>query len=72
MNHVTDLLSSADISIFSPEITKFCYIKKYTYRLHFNTQFLILLTLFWVLKDCFNKSGYDFDYVIENGCSGPS
>ena len=25
---------SADIIIFSPEIGKFCYIKKYRYRLH--------------------------------------
>ena len=30
-------LSSADISIFSPEISKFCYIKKYRYSLHFDT-----------------------------------
>ena len=30
-------LISADISIFSPEISKFCYIKKYRYRLHFDT-----------------------------------
>ena len=37
MNHVTHLLTSADISIFSPEISKFCYIKKYRYRLHFDT-----------------------------------
>ena len=29
-------LSSADISIFSPEMRKFCYIKKYTYRLEFD------------------------------------
>ena len=29
-------LSSADISIFSPEISKFCYIKKYRYRLDFD------------------------------------
>ena len=43
-NHVTHALSSTDISIFSPEITKFCYIKKYRYRLHFGTQFLIFLT----------------------------
>ena len=28
LNHVTQLLSSADISIFSPEISKFCYIRK--------------------------------------------
>ena len=37
INHVTHPLSSADISIFSPEISKFCYIKKYTYRLDFDT-----------------------------------
>ena len=43
MNHVTHLLSSDDISIFSLEITKFCYIKKYRSRLHFDTKFLILL-----------------------------
>ena len=36
-NHVTHPLSSADISIFSPEISKFCYIKKYRYRLDFDT-----------------------------------
>ena len=34
MNHVAQLLSSAGISIFSSEISKFCYIKKYRYRLH--------------------------------------
>ena len=37
MNHVTQPLSSADISIFSLEITKFCYIRKYIYRLEFRT-----------------------------------
>ena len=37
MNHMTHPLSSADISIFSSEISKVCYIKKYRYRLHFNT-----------------------------------
>ena len=30
-------LSSADISIFSPELGKICYIKKYRYRLYFDT-----------------------------------
>ena len=34
-NHVTHPLNSADISIFSAEISKFCYIKKDTYRLEF-------------------------------------
>ena len=37
MNHVTYSLSSADISIFSLEISKFWYIKKYRYWLHFDT-----------------------------------
>ena len=36
INHVTHPLSSADISIFSSEINKFCYIKKYIYRLEFD------------------------------------
>ena len=35
INHVTRPLSSVDI-IFSPEIKKFCYIKKYTYRFEFD------------------------------------
>ena len=35
MNHVMHPLSSADSSIFSSEISKFCYIRKYRYRLHF-------------------------------------
>ena len=35
MNYVIHQLSSADISIFSPEIDKCCYINKYSYRFHF-------------------------------------
>ena len=50
MNHVTHPLSSVDINIFSPEISKFCYIKIYRYRLHFDTQFLILLNFIESLK----------------------
>ena len=37
MNHVIHPLSSADISIYLTEISKFRYIKKYRYRLHFGT-----------------------------------
>ena len=37
MNYVTHPLISADISIFSPEISKFWSIKKYKYRLRFDT-----------------------------------
>ena len=52
MNHVTHLVTSADISIFSKEFSKFCYIKKYRYRLHFSTEFLIILDFFASLKIC--------------------
>ena len=50
MNHVTHPMSRADISNFSPEIIKFCYIKKYMYRLHFDTKFLIVLAFFESLR----------------------
>ena len=35
---------------FSPEVSNSYYIRKYKYRLHFNTQFLILFTFFNFLK----------------------
>ena len=47
---MTHSLSSADISIFSPEISISCYIKKYIQRLYFDTEFLILITLLESLK----------------------
>ena len=50
MNHVTQSLISADIRIFSPKISKFYFIKKNRYRLHFDTQFLIFVTFFESLK----------------------
>ena len=50
MNHVTQPLGSAGISIFSPETSKLCYIKKYRYRLHFDVQFTSLLNFFESLK----------------------
>ena len=36
--HVTQPMSSADISIFSPEISNICYIKKYRYKSHFSNE----------------------------------
>ena len=50
MNHVTQSLSSADISNFLPETNKFCHFNKYMYRLHFQTKFLILLTFLECIK----------------------
>ena len=44
INHIKHLLSSADISIFSPEISNFYYFKKYRYTLHLIAKSLILLT----------------------------
>ena len=44
INHVTHPLSSADISIFSRETSKFCCIKKCRYRLDFDAQLLFFLT----------------------------
>ena len=67
---MTQPLSSDDISTFLPEICTFCEIKKYNYRLHFNTYFLILLN-FYVLKGCFNKHGCNFDDASKIGYSKP-
>ena len=41
VNHVIHPMSSADTSIFQLEISNFCYIKKYRYRLQFNTFFAV-------------------------------
>ena len=38
------------LSIFSPVINKFCYVKKYRYRMHFDTLFLFLWTFYESLK----------------------
>ena len=37
ISHITHHLSSADIGIYSLEISNFCYIDKYKCWLHFNT-----------------------------------
>ena len=51
-------LSSAGINTFLPEISDLSYIKKYRYRLHLNTYFLILLAfLESLIKGSFNKHG---------------
>ena len=57
---------------FPSEISKFCYFKKYRYRLHFSIQFLIFFNFSWVFKDFFNKPSYNFDDVGKNGYPRPS
>ena len=50
INHMTHPLSSADITIFSPEICKFLSIKKYRYNFRFDKKFVILVTFLESLK----------------------
>ena len=46
LKKIQHLIHSSSLhQYFSPEISNFCYIEKYRYRLHFNPWFLILLTL---------------------------
>ena len=44
MNYETNPSSSADIQIFSPEVSNFGYINKYRYLLHFK---YIVLNIFF-------------------------
>ena len=44
------LIDFCCISIFLPDISKFCYIKKYRYRLHLDASFLILLAFLESLR----------------------
>lgn len=60
INHLAHLLSSADINIFSQNISNIFHIKKYRY------------ILFRVLKGCSGKHGCNFDYVIKIGYSKSS
>ena len=64
INHMTHYFSSVDISIFSPEISKYCYIKKYIIYTPFN--------LFCIFKDLFNRHFLNFDDVSKSGYSSPS
>ena len=69
INHLYEShsLSSANISIFLLEISKFCYIRKYRYRSICRYIFWYIISnsfnFFWILKDFFNKHGYNFDDV---------
>ena len=58
MNHVTHLLSSTASAFFftaNQQILLYKEIQRY-----FNIKFLIF-SIFWSLKDCFNKHGYNFE-----------
>ena len=71
MNNVTHFWVLLISTFFLLEISKFCYFKKYKYRLYFNTSFLILLTFCWIFTDCFNKHGYNFYDVSKNDYPRP-
>ena len=57
---------------FSLEISKFGHIKKYRYRLHFDTSFLILVTFFESVKVVLIKMITILMMSAKNGCSRPS
>ena len=63
MNHVIHALSSTDIRVFSPEMSKVQYIKKIQVQITFWYIISNSFNIFWVLKDCFNKNDYNFDDV---------
>ena len=69
INHMTHPSKFAGISIFSPGISNFCYIKKYRYRLHFISD---SNSNFWVFNGCFNNYGCNFDDINRIGYSKPS
>ena len=68
MNHVTYPLGSADISILSPEISKFA-ISRNT-----DVDFILYIIYnsfnFLESKDCLNKPGYNFDDVNKIAVQG--
>ena len=70
MNPVIHPLSSADISMFSPGIKKSRNTDIDSILVH-NTM-PNSFKLFWVLKDCFDKHGYNLDDISKNGYSSPS
>ena len=70
INHVTHSMSPADISTFSPKISKFCYIKIYLYRLHFETKYLIILAFLESLRIVLIKKSYKFDDAVKIAFQG--
>ena len=66
INHVAYPLRSADISIFSTEISSFCYIKKLKFKLHFNTWFLIPVILCFSLWSLFYETWLQFWWCLQN------
>ena len=60
-----------DVSFFSPEVSTFCYNKKYAIDCILMHIFNFLKP-FWVFKGCFNKQGSNFDDVSKTGFSRSS
>ena len=72
MNHVTYLLSSADIIIFLPDISRVCYIMKIKIWTAYWYIFFNSLNLLWLFKEIFNKHGHNFHDFSENDYPRPS
>ena len=61
MHHVTHPLSSADISIFHQKSANFALSKNTDIDCIFVHNLYFFFYFFWVIKDIFNKHGYNFD-----------
>ena len=69
MNHMKHTLIFADISVFLSEISKFCYIKKYRYKIVFWYVISIYFTFSWVFIDFYKKHCYNFDDVSKTAAA---
>ena len=63
--HVTQLLSSVDISIFSLKVS--------IHNFSIHNWYIIsnCFNFFWIFKDFFSRHGYNFNDVSKNGYSRP-
>ena len=69
MNHVTQPLNPADISIYAPEISKFA-ISRNTDKAAFWYMISNSFNFFWAFKGCFYKHGYNFDDISKMATLG--
>ena len=69
INHVTHHLRSANISIFFTRTQQILLYQEIQIKPSFWYIISNSLTFFWVLKNCFNKNGYNFYHFSKNGYS---
>ena len=70
LKKIKKILSSTNISIFSPGISKFCYIRTYKQKLGFKYIFSNSFDFCPVFKGCFNQHVYNFEKAFWNKAYG--